>query len=104
MQSQPQAAASPQSAVAHPCTLLGAARALLQPAGNAQERHLQAEAACLLGDHARAQRLWTLLARDGDVQAQARLAQWEMRWNGSSGRQPCAAEGNELRPPTGGEP
>ncbi len=75
-QQQPPAASA---AARHPCTLLGAARALLlQPAaGDAGGLRLQAEAASLLGDHARARRLWGLLARDGDLQAQARLAQLE---------------------------
>ena len=60
-------------AAAHPRTLLGAAWAMLQPAADAQGQHLQAHAACLLGDYQRAQRLWEALAQDGDGEA---LAHW----------------------------
>ena len=66
-------------AAAHPCTLLGAARALLQPATDALGQHLQAQAACLLGDYARAHRLWDALARNGDSEAHAQLARLGQR-------------------------
>ncbi|MBS0467411.1 MAG: hypothetical protein JSS31_01925 [Proteobacteria bacterium] len=59
----------------HPRTVLGAAWAMLQPAADASELRLHAQAACLLGDHQRARRLWELLAQRGDGEAQQRLAQ-----------------------------
>lgn len=59
----------------HPRTLLGAAWAMLQPAHDASELRLHAQAACLLGDHQRAHRLWELLAQGGDGEARQRLAQ-----------------------------
>ena len=66
-------------ATAHPRTLLGAAWAMLQPSADAQGQHLQAHAACLLGDHQRARGLWETLARGGDDEARRqldRLAEW----------------------------
>ena len=66
-------------AIAHPCTLLGAARALLQPTADAQGQHLQAQAACLLGNYERAHRLWEALAHGGDREALARLAELAQR-------------------------
>ena len=66
-------------AIAHPCTLLGAARALLQPAADVQGQHLQAQAACLLGDYERAHRLWEALAHGGDREALARLEELAQR-------------------------
>ncbi|WP_367067508.1 hypothetical protein [Oryzisolibacter sp. LB2S] len=57
----------------HPRTLLGAALAMLEPAVDAQGRHLQAHAACLLGDYPRARRLWEALAQEGDDEAMAQL-------------------------------
>lgn len=59
----------------HPRTVLGAAWAMLQPAADVSELHLHAQAACLLGDHQRARRLWEALAQSGDDEAQRRLAQ-----------------------------
>ena len=56
---------SPAVAAPHPRTLLGAARAMLQPPSEAQDLHLQAQAACLLGDYPRARQLWELLAQQG---------------------------------------
>lgn len=64
-------------AAPHPRTLLGAARAMLQPASEAQDLHLQAQAACLLGDYPRARQLWELLAQQGDGEALVQLAQRE---------------------------
>ena len=61
------------TAAAHPRTLLGAAWAMLQPAVDEQGQHLQAQAACLLGDYQHARRLWEALAQVGDSQALARL-------------------------------
>ncbi len=69
----------------HPRTLLGAARVTLQPAADVRGRHLQAQAACLLGDYERARCLWEALAQDGDRQALARLAELARRG------QACAA-------------
>ena len=66
-------------AAAHPCTLLGAARALLQPATDALGQHQQAQAACLLGNYERAHRLWEALAHGGDREALARLAELAQR-------------------------
>ena len=60
-------------AAPHPRTLLGAAWAMLQPAADAQGQHLQAHAACLLGDYQRAQRLWQALAHSGDAEAMHQL-------------------------------
>lgn len=60
-------------AAAHPRTLLGAAWAMLQPAVDVQSQHLQAHAACLLGDYQRARRLWESLAQDGDGEALEQL-------------------------------
>lgn len=68
---------SPAVAAPHPRTLLGAARAMLQPASEAQDLHLQAQAACLLGDYPRARQLWELLAQQGDGEALVQLAQRE---------------------------
>lgn len=64
-------------AAPHPRTLLGAARAMLQPPSEAQDLHLQAQAACLLGDYPRARQLWELLAQQGDGEALVQLAQRE---------------------------
>lgn len=66
---------SPAVAAPHPRTLLGAARAMLQPASEAQDLHLQAQAACLLGDYPRARQLWAALAQEGDGEALAQLVQ-----------------------------
>ena len=66
-------------AIAHPCTLFAAARALLQPTADAQGQHLQAQAACLLGNYERAHRLWEALAHGGDREALARLAELAQR-------------------------
>ena len=66
-------------AAVHPCTLLGAARALLQPATDALGQHQQAQAACLLGNYERAHRLWEALAHGGDREALARLAELAQR-------------------------
>ena len=68
---------SPAVAAPHPRTLLGAARAMLQPPSEAQDLHLQAQAACLLGDYPRARQLWELLAQQGDGEALVQLAQRE---------------------------
>ena len=68
---------SPAVAAPHPRTLLGSARAMLQPASEAQDLHLQAQAACLLGDYPRARQLWELLAQQGDGEALVQLAQRE---------------------------
>lgn len=70
---------------AHPRTLLGAAWAMLQPAADAQGRHLQAHAACLLGDYQSARRLWEALAQDGDGEARERLVQLARQAPGFSG-------------------
>ncbi|MBS0509395.1 MAG: hypothetical protein JSR53_18640 [Proteobacteria bacterium] len=59
----------------HPRTVLGAAWAMLQPAEGAPQQHLQAQAACLLGDYQRARSLWEALAQSGDGEALRRLAQ-----------------------------
>ena len=66
-------------AAVHPRTLLGAARAMLQPAADVQGQHLHAQAACLLGDYERARRLWEALACTGDSEALVRLAQLAQR-------------------------
>lgn len=66
----------------HPRTVLGAARAMLQPAADAHGQHLHAQAACLLGDYQRARSLWEALAQGGDGEAMrqlARLAQQAQR-------------------------
>ena len=70
-------------AAPHPRTLLGAARAMLQPASEAQDLHLQAQAACLLGDYPRARQLWELLAQQGDGEALAQLVQLAQREAGA---------------------
>jgi len=57
----------------HPRTLLGAAWAMLQPAVDVQGQHLQAHAACLLGDDQRARRVWEALAQEGDDEALQQL-------------------------------
>ena len=66
-------------AATHPRTLLGAAWAMLQPAADAQGQHLQAHAACLLGDYQRARLLWERLAQSGDGEALEQLAQLALR-------------------------
>jgi hypothetical protein len=58
----------------HPCTLLGAARAALEPADSAQGQRLKAHAAGRLGYHHEARRLWEELARAGDAEALGQLA------------------------------
>lgn len=60
---------SPVQPLPHPCTLLGAARVTLQPMDGAHGQRLQAHAACRLGYHAQARRLWEGLARCGDADA-----------------------------------
>ncbi|MCE1251219.1 MAG: hypothetical protein LWW82_10915 [Comamonadaceae bacterium] len=64
---------------AHPRTLLGAAWAMLQPAADVEGQHLQAHAACRLGDYQRARRLWEALAQDGDGEALEQLVQLARR-------------------------
>ena len=66
-------------AATHPHTVLGAAWAMLQPAADTQGQHLQAHAACLLGDYQRARRLWEGLAQSGDGEALEQLAQLALR-------------------------
>ena len=66
-------------AATHPHTVLGAAWAMLQPAADAQGQHLQAHAACLLGDYQRARLLWERLAQSGDGEAQLHLGQLAQR-------------------------
>lgn len=66
-------------AALHPRTLLGAAWVMLQPAVDAQAQHLQAHAACRLGDYQRARRLWEALAQDDDGEAQKQLLQLARR-------------------------
>ncbi|SEA82178.1 hypothetical protein [Acidovorax soli] len=66
-------------AAVHPRTLLGAARAMLQPAVDERDQHLQAQAACLLGDYQSARRLWEALAQNGDGEALERLLQLAQR-------------------------
>ena len=51
----------------------------LQPAADAQGQHLQAHAACLLGDYQRARLLWERLAQSGDGEAQLHLGQLAQR-------------------------
>ena len=70
-------------AAPHPRTLLGAARAMLQPASEAQDLRLRAQAACLLGDYPRARQLWELLAQQGDGEALAQLVQLAQREAGA---------------------
>ena len=66
-------------AATHPHTVLGAAWAMLQPAADAQGQHLQAHAACLLGDYQHARLLWERLAQSGDGEAQLHLGQLAQR-------------------------
>jgi hypothetical protein len=57
----------------HPCTLLGAARAVLEPADDAHHLRLKALAAGRLGYQLEAHRLWEALAQAGDTEAVAQL-------------------------------
>ena len=66
-------------AATHPHTVLGAAWAMLQPAADGQGQHLQAHAACLLGDYQRARLLWERRAQSGDGEAQLHLGQLAQR-------------------------
>lgn len=60
----------PALAVPHPCTLLGAARVLLDRADETvQSQRLKAHAAGRLGYHAQARSWWEQLARAGDAEA-----------------------------------
>lgn len=66
---------NPAQAVPHPCTLLGAARMMLERADGAQGQRLKAHAACRLGYHLQARRLWEGLACAGDADALYQLGQ-----------------------------
>ncbi|MHA7601970.1 hypothetical protein ACX12L_18750 [Alicycliphilus sp. T452] len=59
----------------HPCTLLGAARMALAPVDDTRGMRLKAHAACRLGYHRDARRLWESMARAGDADALYQLGQ-----------------------------